>query len=134
MRLCFRFANYSNVIWPVTFHFISIQAEFNYNRHAVQFPNSLLSSLRPIHPSHTKWTKRYIKEHQSVIRTFNLTSSQSRLMTFAIYGRDYKNSVHPSIQKDSTAYIFNTLIKVSVYGGFMTMLLFLAGISKYLNK
>ncbi|CAH0549660.1 unnamed protein product [Brassicogethes aeneus] len=82
-----KFSSYDNITWPTTFESISITANFTNDETAkMQYPNTLLSSLRSIPPSQTRWEKRILGNQ--VERSFRLVKPQTRLLTFAIYGRD----------------------------------------------
>ncbi|KAJ3632324.1 hypothetical protein MTP99_009337 [Tenebrio molitor] len=91
-----RFGHYDEVIWPVLFKNITIKANFTEgfcppSRPCTQYPNSLLSSMRPIHTNFTKWeTKVYPdQKHPILEKTFSLVEPQDRLFTFAIFGRNF---------------------------------------------
>lgn len=73
----------------MTFNAISVEAFFDNAEETIQFPNSLLSSIRPISPSYTAFEKEEVNTTH-VKRTFKLIESQSRLMAFGIYGRDFR--------------------------------------------
>ncbi|XP_072394005.1 vanin-like protein 3 [Diabrotica undecimpunctata] len=82
-----RFPNYTEVSWPITFKSIVVEANFTLDQTRIQYPNSLLSSLKPILPQYTSWEKHESKE--SVIRRHSLNKNESRLLSFGIFGRDF---------------------------------------------
>ncbi|KAG5899628.1 hypothetical protein JTB14_036001 [Gonioctena quinquepunctata] len=82
-----RFSNYSNIYWPITFESITVSALFPSDNNRIQYPNSVLTSLRPILPQYTVWEKEEIKG--SVKRTHILNRPQNRLLTFGIFGRNF---------------------------------------------
>lgn len=94
MYVCSRFPDYDNISWPLTFNNISITANFKKSDSRIQFPNSLLSSLRPLPPTETKWQK--LESGDKVQREFSLLVPQTRLLTFAIYGRNFEEDSEPS--------------------------------------
>ncbi|XP_019877929.2 vanin-like protein 1 [Aethina tumida] len=89
-----RFPDYDSISWSVTFNNISITANFKKSDSRIQFPNSLLSSLRPLPPTETKWQK--LESGDNVQREFSLLVPQTRLLTFAIYGRNFEEDSEPS--------------------------------------
>ncbi|CAG9854323.1 unnamed protein product [Phyllotreta striolata] len=82
-----RFSNYSEIYWPITFESIKVEADFIKDENRTQYPNSLTSSLRPVHPSYTHWGT--VEEELLVTRRHILFSPQQRLLSFGIFGRDY---------------------------------------------
>ncbi|KAJ8916581.1 hypothetical protein NQ315_000225 [Exocentrus adspersus] len=78
-----RFPNYSEIAWPLTFENVTVTANFTNDANRIQFPNSVLASLRP----RTVWTKEVLGE--VVRRRFALATPQNRLLTFGIFGRDF---------------------------------------------
>lgn len=82
-----RFSNYSEVVWPVTFENITVSANFLKDQNRIQFPNSVLASLRPISPQYTLWTRE--DSDNATRRSLTLTKPQDRLLTFGIFGRDF---------------------------------------------
>nr|CAI5821017.1 unnamed protein product [Callosobruchus analis] len=88
-----RFANYSDIVWPVTFTNIQIVGNFTNVEHKIQYPNSLLTSLRSISPMKTSWKKDV--KGDVVIRTHALVKPQSRILTFGIFGRDFSRDGPP---------------------------------------
>ncbi|XP_063930380.1 vanin-like protein 1 [Zophobas morio] len=92
-----RFPKYDEIVWPVTFEDITITASFEVNDNKTQFPNTLLSSIRPINANETEWSGKKVEEDGKTVneRTFALKKSQNRLLTFAIYGRDFGQDVFP---------------------------------------
>ncbi|XP_044260501.1 vanin-like protein 2 [Tribolium madens] len=88
-----RFAHYDQIQWPVTFEKITITAKFENNENHTQFPNSLLSSIRPIDTSETAWSGSEVTENGKnlIERKFSITKPQNRLLTFAIWGRNFED-------------------------------------------
>ncbi|KYB27203.1 Vanin-like protein 1 [Tribolium castaneum] len=92
-----RFKNYDEIGWPITFEKLVIKATFGMPRkekiyYSSQFPNSLLSSIRPIHPDFTSWSSQIIFDAQNksyLERTFALLEPQSKILTFGIFGRNF---------------------------------------------
>lgn len=91
-----KFPKYDSITWPITFKKIHIKAGFDlpYKEriyYSSQFPNSLLSSFRPIHPDLTIWTKRTVLENKTekLERSFELKAPQDRILTFGIFGRNF---------------------------------------------
>lgn len=87
-----RFENFSTVAWPVTFENIAISAEFSNSVNTTQYPNSLLSSILPIEVSKTEWNE---EKNDTIVRKTFSTKNQNRLLTFAIYGRDFSRDSDP---------------------------------------
>lgn len=75
------------------FNSISIKANFTYTNRKVQFPNSLLSSIRPLPIDATEWSKTVFVDMRLLQRHFTLLKPQNRLLTFAIYGRDFRRDI-----------------------------------------
>jgi len=90
-----RLGNYNSISWPATFTKVSIKANFTVDENRIQFPNSLLSSIRPIPVDATEWKQQYFENNAIIERTHVLTKPQNRLMTFAIYGRDFNRDSAP---------------------------------------
>ncbi|XP_063930378.1 vanin-like protein 1 [Zophobas morio] len=91
-----RFPKYDEIVWPVTFEELTITANFEVSDNKTQFPNTLLSSIRPINANETEWSGKNVDEDgKTVIQTFALKKPQNRLLTFAIYGRDFGQDVFP---------------------------------------
>lgn len=82
-----RFRNYSEIYWPITFEKIIVEAKFLKDENRAQYPNSVLSSFRPILPKFTSWEKK--EEGKYITRKHVLNNSQNRLLTFGIFGRDF---------------------------------------------
>lgn len=81
-----------------------------------QYPSSLLGNIRPILPSATEWTTI---EYEDVLeRNYLLKKQQNRLLTFAIYGRDFARDSDPFA--DNTA---EWLISEAFLVGILTCLL-----------
>lgn len=91
----YRFSNYSTISWPIIFEHIEIVANFTDIHTKQQYPNSLLSHIRPIYPNSTVWTEVKYEKEEIVERSFALVESQKRLLTFAIYGRDFARDSNP---------------------------------------
>lgn len=94
----YRFSNYSTVSWPITFQNIEIVANFTDVHTRQQYPNSLLSNIRPIYPNATVWSNIEYEvddDEELVERSFALVEPQNRLLTFAIYGRDFARDSNP---------------------------------------
>ncbi|RZC40883.1 CN hydrolase domain containing protein, partial [Asbolus verrucosus] len=90
-----RFANYDDIEWPIKFEEITIKASFENDENKTQYPNSLLSSIRPIPVSQTVWEKKEVEGQKSTERTFSLAQPQDRILTFAIYGRNFAQDSPP---------------------------------------
>ncbi|CAH1963775.1 unnamed protein product [Acanthoscelides obtectus] len=88
-----RFPKYSNVTWPITFNSIKVVGSFTNVVHKIQYPSSVLSSLRAISPLKTSW-KKEVKVNM-VERTHALVKPQSRILTFGIFGRDFSKDDAP---------------------------------------
>ncbi|KAB0791014.1 hypothetical protein PPYR_02814 [Photinus pyralis] len=88
-----RFPSYDNVSWPISFKKIVINAEFDADENKYQYPNSLLSNIEPLSSEAFGWTHE-IKDKR-ISRTYTLKEPQDRLMTFAIYGRDFNRDSSP---------------------------------------
>ncbi|KAJ3634372.1 hypothetical protein MTP99_011253 [Tenebrio molitor] len=92
-----RFRKYEKVGWPITFEEIIIKAKFSWPlKDGIylnsQFPSSLLSSMRPINPKHTNWSQEIIYDENNVSyieRIFSLTEPHKKILTFAIFGRNF---------------------------------------------
>lgn len=87
-----RFPNYDDVSWPVTFKRIQIKAQFEIDDQKFQYPNSLLSNIKPLPAEDFDWTSTTL--NTTIEKTFTLKHPQNRLMTFAIYGRDFNKDKH----------------------------------------
>lgn len=91
----YRFPKYTNIIWPVTFQTINVSAAFERSDDKIQFPNSLIASLKPISPQNTLWNK--IESHGIIRRNHILTTPHAKVLTFGIFGRDFsRDSLFPS--------------------------------------
>ncbi|XP_044264513.1 vanin-like protein 1 [Tribolium madens] len=85
-----RFPNYEEIQWPVTFESITISAQFEKSENRTQFPNSLLSSIRPIDTSETSWDEKDVEINETIFEERSFTTrAQNRLLTFAILGRNF---------------------------------------------
>ncbi|XP_063913201.1 vanin-like protein 1 [Zophobas morio] len=95
-----RFKSFKEIQWPITFNSIVIKANFGILRkekiyYSSQFPNSVLTSMRPIHPNFTQWSKRNLTElvgndsWEMVERTFALIKPHKKILTFGIFGRNF---------------------------------------------
>lgn len=90
-----RFPKYTDIIWPVTFEEINVSAAFEPSDSKIQFPNSLLASLRPISPQYTLWEK--IESREILRRNHILKRPHAKILTFGIFGRDFgRDSPYPS--------------------------------------
>ncbi|XP_060532853.1 vanin-like protein 1 [Cylas formicarius] len=89
-----RFPDYSNIVWPITFEKINVSGNFSQSERRVQYPTSLLSSIRPIETRHTSWHREEVNG-TTVLRTHTLEKAQNRLLTFGIYGRDFTRDRDP---------------------------------------
>lgn len=89
----FRFSDYTTISWPVTFESIQIQGNFTKVHTRQQYPCSLLGNIRPVLPSATEWTT--IDYEDVLERSYILKNQQNRLLTFAIYGRDFARDNDP---------------------------------------
>ncbi|RZC41782.1 CN hydrolase domain containing protein [Asbolus verrucosus] len=81
-----RFPNYDDIEWPLKFEQVTIKASFEKNENKTQYPNSVLSSIRPIPASQTVWEKREVEADgkKLVERTFSLTASLWDDLTVAV--------------------------------------------------
>ncbi|KAF5285195.1 hypothetical protein FQR65_LT13310 [Abscondita terminalis] len=95
-----RFPNYDNISWPTTFERIEINAEFEIDDDKIQHPNSLLSNIKPLPADAIEWTNTIV--NSTITRTYILKKRQNRLMTFAIYGRDFSRDSEPSHDNSNT--------------------------------
>ncbi|KAG5889554.1 hypothetical protein JTB14_024961 [Gonioctena quinquepunctata] len=86
-----RFKNYSDIFWPITFKTLSVSSSFPKDVNRIQFPTSLLASIRPISPQNTTWMNEENGEYLK--RTHSLKEPQNRLLTFGIYGRDFSRDI-----------------------------------------
>lgn len=114
-----RFKNYNNVQWPITFEKLVIKATFGLHKkekiyYSSQFPNSLLSSIRPIHPSSTSWTSEIVYDANKTARlerTFALTKPHSKILTFGIFARNF-TLIDPKskCEKTNLLYALDTIL------------------------
>ncbi|XP_050316381.1 vanin-like protein 3 isoform X2 [Anthonomus grandis grandis] len=88
-----RFSNYSEVHWPLTFTYINIRANFSQSDQRVQFPSTLLSSIRPLPIESYIWKKEEM--NSVVIRNIELVEPQTKILTFGIFGRDFERDWDP---------------------------------------
>ncbi|XP_049824654.1 vanin-like protein 2 [Aethina tumida] len=102
-----RLPNYESITWPILFSSIKIRAEFPNEETRIQFPNSLLSSLRPMSQDAIKWEKTI--NGTNVVRELTLLKPTNRLMTFAIYGRNFKADSDPLSNAAVTSNEYNYL-------------------------
>ncbi|KAK9870138.1 hypothetical protein WA026_006230 [Henosepilachna vigintioctopunctata] len=84
-----RFPNYDQVSWPLTFNRIEISAQFPNTEKRIQFPNSLLADFSPIQPSCTIWKSEENDTAHTIRRTFASKAPVTKLLTYAIYGRNF---------------------------------------------
>lgn len=117
MQSCgYRFSNYSTVAWPTTFESVEIRANFTDIHSKMQYPNSLLSSIRPIYPNSTSWTKVEYESEEIIERTYKLNKPQDRLITFAIWGRDFARDFDPNaVSEGNHAYVSFVLLLVTAF-------------------
>lgn len=92
-----RFENYGEVSWPRTFTHISIRANYTNSPHKSQYPNSLLSNLRPVPARAQVWKSVIYKSEDLVEREHTLVEPQHSLYTFAIFGRDVSRDHAPRL-------------------------------------
>ncbi|RZB39275.1 CN hydrolase domain containing protein, partial [Asbolus verrucosus] len=112
-----RFPNYDDVEWPIRFEQITIKATFENGENRTQYPNSLLSSIRPIEAARTKWEAKEVKidGKNFTERTFSLIEPQDRLLTFAIYGRNFaQDSAVPNDSNNSASNWDNLNVTIAV--------------------
>lgn len=110
-----RFSNYSEIVWPVTFESINITTDFVIDNNRIQFPNSLLASIRPVSPQYTVWFQEIMDNGMRT--SFTLTKPQDRLLTFGIFGRDFNRDGElnpPAGNKSAELEHFSTILFVSV--------------------
>ncbi|XP_045478685.1 vanin-like protein 1 [Harmonia axyridis] len=84
-----RLPDYDRISWPITFKKISISSKFKNPEKNMQFPNSLLADFSPISPACTTWTSETDDQKSTIRRTFTTKTSITKLLTFAIFGRNY---------------------------------------------
>ena len=74
-----------------------------------------MSSIRPINANETIWIGREVDEDGKTVieKTFALRKSQNRLLTFAIYGRDFGKDVFPRDDTGAASSISSTLLILS---------------------
>ncbi|XP_044748497.1 vanin-like protein 1 [Coccinella septempunctata] len=84
-----RFPDYDEISWPISFQKISISGVFSNSEKNMQFPNSLLADFSPISPACTAWVSETDKLRSTVKKTFSTKNPVSKLLTFAIFGRNY---------------------------------------------
>ncbi|XP_066144857.1 vanin-like protein 3 [Euwallacea fornicatus] len=89
-----RFSNYSEISWPVIFNFINITGNFSQSKQRFQLPTTLLSSMRPLTTMEYNWRGVAVDE-KTLTRNIELNEPQSRLLTFGIFGRDFKRDWDP---------------------------------------
>ncbi|KAK4878066.1 hypothetical protein RN001_010572 [Aquatica leii] len=94
-----RFPNYENISWPLTFKHIQIKAQFEIDDKKFQYPNSLRSNIKPLPVADIEWTSTTL--NNTIERTYTLKEPQNRLMTFAIYGRDFSRDKYPSRRRNA---------------------------------
>lgn len=103
--ICLRFLDYKSTSWPVIFEYVQIKGNFTKVHTRQQYPSSLLSNIRPIAPSATEWVTTDFNE--TLERSYSLRKSQSRLLTFAIYGRDFARDSDPFVQSSAEWIVTN---------------------------
>ncbi|XP_019759138.2 vanin-like protein 1 [Dendroctonus ponderosae] len=113
-----RFPNYSQIAWPVTFSSITVLGKFAHSAQRVEYPTTLLSSIRPLPVKEYTWTSQ--TGAGIVEKNITLLKPQNRLLAFGIFGRDYERDWDPirsppssdSITCSVTLSIFPLLIVV----------------------
>jgi hypothetical protein len=99
-----RFPQYEKVQWPVTFEEITILARYQTSDNKTYFPDTLLSTIRPIDATETEWGEEIPQnDGKSATRTFSLKKPQNRLLTFAVYGRNFARDSPPDSDDDNSA-------------------------------
>ncbi|KAF5285197.1 hypothetical protein FQR65_LT13312 [Abscondita terminalis] len=106
-----RFPNYDEVSWPSTFTRIEIRGKFEISDDKIQHPNSLLSNIKPLPVDAIEWTGVVI--NSTIVRTYVLKKSQNRLMTFAIFGRDFSRDSPPT-PNNSDIYNLKLIILITL--------------------
>lgn len=104
----FRFSDYDTISWPIVFESIHIKGNFTNVKTRQQYPSSLLSNIRPILPTATKWTT--LSFDDVLERSYTLTKPQNRLLSFAIYGRDFARDSDPLIENSASNIIKSVCI------------------------
>lgn len=61
----------------------------------MQYPSSVLSNYRPVYPNATEWITEEYPDQNLVERTLILTEPQNKLLSFAVYGRDFARDSDP---------------------------------------
>ncbi|KAK9746766.1 Carbon-nitrogen hydrolase [Popillia japonica] len=84
-----RYSSYDTIEWPYIIEEVTIRANFTVTDSAIQYPNTLLSSIRPLDKADFEWTSQYYDDNKIVEKTLTLTKPQDRLLVFGIYGRDF---------------------------------------------
>ncbi|GJQ79821.1 hypothetical protein Trydic_g23286 [Trypoxylus dichotomus] len=84
-----RHKSYDTIKWPYTIEELTIKANFTVSNSAIQFPNTLLSSIRPLNRTDYSWSSQYYDDNKIVERTITLLQPQQKLLAFGIYGRDF---------------------------------------------
>ncbi|KRT84611.1 hypothetical protein AMK59_2733, partial [Oryctes borbonicus] len=84
-----RYAQYNTIQWPYNIEELTIKANFTVSNSSIQFPNTLLSSIRPLNRSDYEWSSKYYEDGKIVERKITLLHPQNKLLVFGIYGRDF---------------------------------------------
>ncbi|KAI4454854.1 biotinidase-related [Holotrichia oblita] len=84
-----RYSSYDTIQWTYTIEEITISANFTVSDSAIQYPSTLLSSIRPLDKTDYEWSSQYYDNNKIVQKTIKLTKPQDRLLVFGIYGRDF---------------------------------------------
>ncbi|KAK4878068.1 hypothetical protein RN001_010574 [Aquatica leii] len=105
-----RFPNYDEVSWPATIKHIQIKAEFDIDENKFQFPNSLLSNIKPLPVEDFDWANT--TSNTKIEWTYTLKTPQNRLMTFGIFGRDFSRDSAISHNEESTNTLTTALLAI----------------------
>ncbi|CAG9767569.1 unnamed protein product [Ceutorhynchus assimilis] len=106
-----RFSNYSTVSWPITFNSIEINGNFTPSKDRIQYPTTLLSSIRPLAVQDYSWKKTEL--NSTIQRSIVSLKPQNRLLTFGIFGRDFERDREPlRSNSECKKMIFSVLILV----------------------
>lgn len=83
-----RFASNAIVARPITFRSILISANFSTRKNALQFPNTLTTDIRSLEATDFIYASNALNSTHANVR-LALSRMQDRLLTFAIYGRNF---------------------------------------------
>ncbi|XP_022910631.2 vanin-like protein 1 isoform X1 [Onthophagus taurus] len=86
-----RIIPYEDIEWNLIFENIEITGNFDDSKRKQQYPNSLLSDLEPLQAVEYAWEsdESNLLSNGKIERKIKLLTSQERLLTFGIYGRDF---------------------------------------------